>query len=288
MNGPKKGPLRYGDVISLCITDGPEYSGFLSTLGNIDSRVVVRPQIEAESRAGHIPKKFRDCLFQVCPMNRYLAQRQYAKHRQQAAQNGAGVKHGGEQSALHKQLRVAADMEKQQNRLEAEKILGTPVKYGSVLQLLHLKSNKYLTTNKRLTGLMERKAMRVTLEIQGNEGSWFYVRPYYKHRMTHDNVIVDDKVRLKSVNAGQMLHASELALQDHPSCMEVNVADCIDGWKLNMFHEYQQEDDSKTIKAGDVVRLFHAEEAKYLTGDKHPNKDQKNEEVRALSWTPWL
>jgi len=108
MNGPKKGPLRYGDIISLCITDGPAYSGFLSTLGNIDSRVVVRPQAAEEGRSGRIPNKFRDCLFQVCPMNRYLAQRQYAKFRQQMAHNVAAA--DGSNSAHHKQLKVAADM----------------------------------------------------------------------------------------------------------------------------------------------------------------------------------
>lgn len=54
------------------------------------------------------------------------------------------------------------------------------------------------------------------------------MHPYYKHRMTRDSVIIDDKVKLKSVNAGQMLHGSEIALQDHPGCMEVNVSDCND------------------------------------------------------------
>ena len=244
-------------------------SGFISTLGLVDDRVVINP---SSGNLQSPPVKFRDCLFKICPQSRYNARKQLWRSIQSHSQDKEKPNSVPKVvDTVIKRLSKAADHEREQNEQELKKSIGEPLRYGNVIQLLHEKSNKFLTVNKRLPAHLEKNAMRVTLDSEGSESSFFKIQPFYRLRHVGELVAAGDKVVLMSVDAAQPLHASskELPGSDFKNHFEVNAHSFEPtSWKMSLYLKYN-ENQSNTLKSGNVVRMFHTEHEKYMTGDTY-------------------
>ncbi|EGT46599.1 hypothetical protein CAEBREN_30230 [Caenorhabditis brenneri] len=274
------GNLHIGDIISLYTesSTNQEQRGFLSTLGLVDDRCIVELK---DGRPESPPKKFRDCLFKVCPVNRYAAQK-HLWTEQKRFQTGDSMF----DDDLMNKLRVAADKEREENEAEFQKTLGNVIQYGSMIQLLHVKSNKYITVQKNSPAKRERNAMKVYLDRAGNEGSWFIIEPAYKHYAIGDNVSAGNKISLipNSVSTTQtghvksQLHLSGFNLLDHQTAAEVNCLNEPTEWQVFMFLLFD-ENQQNSVKSGDVVRLFHADQQTFLTLDTIPKTNPAKDVV---------
>lgn len=245
--------LHIGDIISL-------YSdGFLSTLGLVDDRCVLQPAKDEEANLKDPPKKFRDCLFKVCIEHKYEVQLDLWNS-------------GHVDDEHYKQLYAAARAEQDSNQENNQSKRGTKVKYGDTVQLLHIKSNKFVTINSKAAAPEEEGATRVYLDSNGNRGSWFKIRSPHKHRNNGEDVVCEAIALVSNILPSLYLHASVCGLTDNPDCLEINASLQTTFWNIIPFLEFSEDRDD-CLKGGDVVRLFHTEQEKFLTMDTY-NKDQ--------------
>ncbi|CAB3409789.1 unnamed protein product [Caenorhabditis bovis] len=273
--------LHIGDIISLYTesTTNHAHRGFLSTLGLVDDRCIVEL---GDGRPESPPKKFRDCLFKLCPVNRYAAQKHLWTEQKRYYQTGDSMF----DDDLMNKLRVAADKEREENEAEFQKKLGNVIQYGTMVQLLHVKSNKYVTIQKNSPAKRERNAMKVYLDRAGNEGSWFIIEPAYKHYAIGDNVSAGNKISLipQTVASNQtghcksQLHLSSHTLADHKTAAEINCLNEPTEWQVFMFLLYN-ENQPDVVKSGDVIRLFHADQQTFLTLDTIPTQNPPKDVV---------
>ena len=214
----------------------------LNFVSLLDDRVIVNT---TDGDLNKPPIKFKNCLFKVCPVKKIISNK---KDLDCAKTNDQNVELNLDNDVIN--------------------LYGKCVKYGSLVRLLHVKSEKYLSVCKQVQSSYDADALKANFDKNGNEGSLFYVMPFYKLRSIGENITVGDEVIFKSALVNNKnLHGSQLDLSDKIGIKEVNVLNGTTSWKISLFLTHS-ENQKSFLKSGDIVRLFHIEQQKYLTKDE--------------------
>jgi hypothetical protein len=134
--------------------------------------------------------------------------------------------------------------------------------FSRVLQLVHKRTNKYLSSKEGTfddgTGSMLR------LEKTGSKRSWFKVMPAQKGRSEGEKVHADDKLLLFNVVAGSFLHQSKSLDEYGHYDLDLEDRHNTTFWKLQ-HSDVGGSRHRAVLRHGDPVRFFHPN-AGYLYG----------------------
>ena len=186
--------IRYGDYIT--IRHSKPYEGYLSADGllfgdtylmNVDSDI----------------KTLEDCVWEVHVQNQYSALKEY----EQAVMFGISSTEMEGKERLHNKLDnihiasktkkvVKSTIDKQNEKIHELKVamlnerrlnikmmslkVGKPVVFGDLIQLRHVKSQKFLTINSYMLAKNERENLRVLVQNEGDSSSCLIPMPRFK------------------------------------------------------------------------------------------------------------
>lgn len=236
----------------------------------------------------HKPQQYRSCLFRVLPQYTNTSAKALRKwHKKQAMAKELEEKQakkmsgelekaaeeeeeteeeaGGDESALqYKRLLNQVKQEEEGNAALVQEMAGKPVRYGTVIQLQHLKTGLFVATQPKIVADQERSCSAVQLQEKISSGCFFKVESRYKFREDGAQVLQTDEIYLCNTKVEQYIHAASRPLPGQPLLAEVNASQALrTRWKICMFGSY--EPNPELLQAGDCVRLYHPESSSALS-----------------------
>jgi hypothetical protein len=247
--------LKIGDYVTLKHAKPQE--GWLSSEGMLSDAITL---CKDESY-------FENCIWEVHVQNQYTAVKEYeeALYAELCATDGP-KKAESLQSTMYSSDhlgKAAANEERMNEKLMALK-LGKPVTYGDVIQLRHVKSNKFLTVSPMLAlAKDEKENLRVSLERYGDSTSWLEIIP----RAITDNddqQIANDTEVLLAVHERPMeyIHCAGRPASNGTD-FEVNCSLSSSSWTISIFQHRLAED--TTVFSSDIVALHASDISSFLT-----------------------
>jgi hypothetical protein len=130
-----------------------------------------------------------------------------------------------------------------------------------LLQLLHVKSGKFLTIIPDQLARDERENIRISLSAQGNSYSWLQILPRYKIDREGDRILSNTEVLFKVADRpNEFLHCSE---KDPPNehSREVNCSLETSSWKLALYQNVKHSVESLQLLCCSQLVIIHDPES---------------------------
>jgi hypothetical protein len=170
--------VRFGDIASFADLD---VGGLLCGNSRLFNTLFVDAQIRFE--ASNSIHKQEEACFVIHQKFQYSAMKSFDKLLSLSGVPGATISNWMHKIPTSnpcykglKNLKANINSEQDTNELESKRMLGEPVAYGSIVQLRHKISGKFLTQTKNRAE-QDVSAMEIALMDGGMEGSWWKVGP---------------------------------------------------------------------------------------------------------------
>ena len=269
--------LRIGDIITL--EHAKPYEGWLAAEDVFNSEcILTTSDIIME-----------DCLWQVCVQYQYSSSSDYETtvidanesvmkqnedrkpstdpNQASASEETPKIVENNETQKKLQLQRAAATETKLNKKLMAMKF-GKPVSFGDVVQLLHIKSQTYMTVSSNCLARCERENLQVYLDSNGNPLSWLELMPRYKYDREGQHISSDTELYIRvHENSSDFIHVAKKASKlSESNAKEINCSLESSCWRINIYQN-ASEFNKKNILMGNLVTLKEPESSTYLTVD---------------------
>ncbi|CAG9317756.1 unnamed protein product [Blepharisma stoltei] len=255
--------LHYGSLITIKTAD----NFYLYSKGFIDNNPILQDGLDSVS-------DLIGAVFRIIPQCMFSTQKEILRY--------ISDSRGGVQSSKVSRLEEALDGEIKTNIHTYNNFKGEAIKYGSLIQLEHIQSHKFLTLNSQKSSEVERENLKLSLEDYGSEYSHFRIEPSFRYQKEGNGLVrLNDKVHFEiaipELNRMAYLHSSKDTLilppisrlmtglsasgsEEQPNSLEINVSlDKKTRWAINLYAPFVK-DSNQYLSCGDYIWLTRVEE----------------------------
>lgn len=243
--------LHIGDYITLKEVTN---EGYMSAEGILSSDIYLDGRTETIS----------DSLFCIHLQRQYSAAKELESLQSSLNEGSEEDKNDSSSMKYLQALKKGRDNEQTLNEMYLRNKMGEPVLFGDVIQLLHVKSGKYLTVLDDALAHDEKENMRLTLMPHGNSLSWIQVSPRYKINKDGDKVLSETETKLNIFErTGEFVHCA--SKNPKPGYFrEVNCSMEDSSWRLAVFQKSEHTGDPSLIMAHQLVTIMDPETQSFL------------------------
>ncbi len=233
--------LRIGDYVSLKF---PKHQSYLSAEGILNEDVYVSPIISF----------FEEHLFQIYVQRQYSATNELEEFLE--ANGGDPNLLDPATASYMEALTRGKENESVLNRSVMKSKTGNVICFGDTIQLLHVKSNKFVTVRPADLARDERENMRVMLSYDGSIMSWIKVMPRFKINREGEPVSNFTEILLKvSERSNEFLHCADRP-PPRGKFREVNSSlESPTGWKVSIFQRADELTNPALLLTGQLITI---------------------------------